>query len=100
MRHAAVWVCWVKSASAPTAAIDENGDSDNPEYMVNEKAKTVASGDFENIVVVTLELNGARIMDMLRPNSCVLKADMVSFDGADTSCFCYLPKFAMVDPTK
>lgn len=59
------------------AAIDENGHSDNPDYLAHEKAKADATGEFENAVVVTLEVNGAKIMEMLRPSACVLKAEIV-----------------------
>lgn len=59
------------------AAIDENGQSDNPEYMTGEKSKAEATGEFENVVVVTLEVNGAKIMEMLRPINPVLRAEIV-----------------------
>lgn len=59
------------------AAIDEYGQSDNPEYLNGEKAKAGASGEFESVVVVTLEVNGAKIMEMLRPSRPVLQAEIV-----------------------
>lgn len=59
------------------AAIDEFGQSDNPEFLDDERTKAVASGDFENVVVVTLEVNGAKIMEMLRPAKLTLQAEIV-----------------------
>lgn len=60
------------------ACLDENGHSDNPEYLAAEKAKADASGDFENTVIVTLKTNGAAIMELLRPAEKVLAAAVVS----------------------
>lgn len=59
------------------AAIDENGQSDNPEYVAGEKSKAVATGEFESVVVVTLEVNGEKIMEMLRPSRPVLAAEII-----------------------
>lgn len=60
------------------AAIDENGQSENPEYMSAEKNKAIASGEFESVVVVTLEVNGAKIMEMLRPAKQVLPTEIIA----------------------
>lgn len=54
---------------APEAlsVMDEYGNEENPAYLVDAKKKHEASGEFESVVVVTLKVNGAAVMDMLRP---------------------------------
>jgi hypothetical protein len=64
---------------APEAltVIDEAGESDNPQYMQDEKSKAIATGEFESVVVVTLELNGGKIMEMLRPTTLSIRAEII-----------------------
>lgn len=59
------------------AAIDENGQSDNPEYMLDRKLKAIATNEFESVVVVTMEVNGVKVMEMLRPAKHVLDAQII-----------------------
>ena len=59
------------------AVMDEYGQSDNPGYLDGEKTKALTSGEFENVVVVTVEVNGAKVMEMLRPAKQVLPAVMI-----------------------
>jgi len=59
------------------AVIDENGMSDNPEYMAEKKASAIKTGEFESVVVVTLEVNGVKIMEALRPAASVIPAEVV-----------------------
>lgn len=59
------------------AVMDEYGQSDNPGYLDGEKTKALTSGEFENVVVVTVDVNGAKIMEMLRPAKQVLPAVIV-----------------------
>lgn len=59
------------------AVIDENGMSDNPEYMAEKKVAATKTGEFESVVVVTLEVDGAKIMAALRPAVGVIPAEVV-----------------------
>lgn len=59
------------------AVIDEYGHSDNPEYLDGEKSKAIATDEFENVVIVTMEVNGAKIMEMLRPSKLILPAQII-----------------------
>jgi len=59
------------------AVIDENGMSDNPEYMAEQKALAIKTGEFESVAVVTLEVNGVKIMEALRPAVSVIPAEVV-----------------------
>lgn len=60
------------------AVIDENGMSDNPEYMAEERDAAIKTGEFENVVVVTLEVNGVKIMEALRPKTDVIPAEVIA----------------------
>lgn len=57
--------------------MDEYGHSDNPEYLDGEKDKLVATGEFESVVVVTVEVNGPKVMELLRPAKPVFPAQIV-----------------------
>lgn len=59
-------------------AIDENGYSDNPDYLDGERAKALKTDEFESVVIVVLEVNGGKIMEALRPKSVVLSAEVIS----------------------
>ena len=59
------------------AVMDEYGHSDNPEYLDGEMGKAVATGEFESVVVVTMEVNGAKVMELLRPAKPVLPAQII-----------------------
>lgn len=58
--------------------MDEVGNSDNPDYLADVVTAAKATDEFENVVVINFEVNGAQIMDLLRPNSRTLKAEIVS----------------------
>lgn len=59
------------------AAIDEVGNDENPDYLISEKAKAVATGEFESVVLIPFEVNGAQIMARLRPSQKPLPATIV-----------------------
>lgn len=59
------------------AVIDEVGMSDNPDYMAEQKEAAIKTAEFESVVVVTLEVNGAKIMEALRPKLAVIPAEIV-----------------------
>lgn len=60
------------------AAMDEVGNSDNPDYLADVVTAAKSTDEFENVVVINIEVNGAQIMDLLRPTSRTLKAEIVS----------------------
>lgn len=49
------------------ACIDECGMDENPAYIEGEHKKHRDSDEFEAIAVITLKVNGAKIMEILRP---------------------------------
>lgn len=59
------------------ASIDEFGNDENPDYMIDEEKKAVATGEFESVVVIPLEVNQAQIMARLRPSQKPLQATIV-----------------------
>lgn len=59
------------------AVMDEFGQSDNPEYLDGEMKKAVANDEFESLVVVVMEVNGAKVMELLRPSKPVLQVQIV-----------------------
>ncbi len=63
---------------APEAldVIDEWADDDNPDYMARKLEEAKESRVYENVVVVTLKVNGAQIMEMLRPTMPPLNAEI------------------------
>lgn len=60
------------------ACIDENGDSDNPDYLDAELAKYQASGEFDRLAVVPLSFSGEDIERALYPEQQVIEAKVVS----------------------
>lgn len=58
------------------AVMDEFGQSDNPEYLDGELKKAVATDEFESVVVVVMEVNGAKVMELLRPSKPVLQVQI------------------------
>ena len=49
------------------AVMDEHGQSDNPDYLAEEKAKHVHSGEFESLAVIDFKTSHEAIMAVLRP---------------------------------
>jgi hypothetical protein len=63
------------------AIIDEYGHSDNPDYMAAERAKQTATGEFESLAVLDLDVSGPAIMAHLRPKlKAALAANVVGSD--------------------
>jgi hypothetical protein len=62
------------------AIIDEHGHSDNPEYMAGEKAKFLASNEFESLAVIDLDVSASAISSHLRPKHNAVAATIVGSD--------------------
>ena len=62
-------LCRYDGEYAPEALAVADGytNDDNPDYLVNELTKQRASGEFEAVVVVVVEVPFEAIMDHLRP---------------------------------
>lgn len=56
------------------AVIDEAGDSENPEYMIEKRAEYAKSGEFDALAVVCLGVSDAAIQQALYPKSTVIPA--------------------------
>lgn len=56
---------------APEAldVIDEVGNDENPDYIIEKKKAAEDSGDFEAVVVLAIALDGSRVMELLRPKT-------------------------------
>lgn len=65
---------------APEAlnCITESDHADNPEFITEAKAQAIASGEFEAVVIVTLNVYGPRIDALLNPSRHPLPAGVVS----------------------
>jgi len=63
---------------APEAleCIDENGNSDNPDFLVDQKAKYENSGEFDSLAVVQLSLPGEAVDNALYPDLSPVKASV------------------------
>jgi hypothetical protein len=68
--------CRYEGEYAPEAlaVIDEYGDEDNPEYMQEQLATNQASKDFAFLRVIALDVNGAKITELLSPETPVVPA--------------------------
>ncbi len=49
------------------ACMTEYDDSDNPDYLAEKKAEAIASGDFENVELIRISVDGKAIERILRP---------------------------------
>lgn len=59
------------------AITDEYSSEDNPEWIHDTKAENEATGDFESLAVVTLEVSEAEIRKRLRPEDKAVPAKVV-----------------------
>lgn len=60
------------------ACMDEFGESDNPEYLTEERSKADGSKEFESTAIVVLEVSDAAIMAALRPATQTIPAAVVA----------------------
>jgi hypothetical protein len=60
------------------AATDEFSSEDNPDWIRDTKAENEATGDFESLAVVTLEVSEAEIRKRLTPEEKVIPAKVVN----------------------
>lgn len=56
------------------ACIDENGESDNPDYLVEQKAKYEASEEFDSLAVIEMDFDGQVVEDALTPKPAKVQA--------------------------
>jgi hypothetical protein len=68
--------CSYSGEYAPEAltCIDENGESDNPDYLVEQKAEYEASGEFDSLAVVEMDFDGQVVEDALAPKAAKVQA--------------------------
>lgn len=62
------------------AVADEYGSDDNPEFIHDMKAENEATGDFESLAVVTLEVPEGEIRKRLTPEEKPIPAKVVESD--------------------
>lgn len=60
------------------ACLDEVGDSNNPDYLINEQAKHEASGEFDRLSIVPLAVSEQEIRAILYPEKRVIEAVVAS----------------------
>lgn len=58
------------------AVMDEYGDDDNPDYLKEEKEKYEKSKEFTSLVIIAVDVNGAKIKALLNPTMTVLKGEI------------------------
>lgn len=65
---------------APEArgCMDEYGNTENPDYLIDERLSAEASGDFERVVIITLDVSSAAVMSALYPESNPIPASVQS----------------------
>ena len=59
------------------AVISDEGMDDNPDYMADTHAEHKSSGEFENLVVFSFQLDAKAVMAALRPQGTPLAAKIV-----------------------
>lgn len=69
--------CPGEYAPEALACSTEYDFDDNPDYLSSELVKQTATGEFESVRIVDLEINGAKLMEILRPSAVTLLADIV-----------------------
>lgn len=59
------------------ACIDENGHSDNPDYLEGEERSRRESGEFEALRIITLEVSEKDVRQQLYPDQKAIAATVV-----------------------
>lgn len=59
------------------ACASEYDYDENPDYLNGELAKNMASGEFGSVRIVDLQINGAKLMEILRPPVVSLPASLI-----------------------
>ncbi|MGG2576102.1 hypothetical protein ACQYZY_28745 [Pseudomonas aeruginosa] len=62
------------------ACMDENGQSDNPDYLEGEHAKYEQSGEFDRLSIVELSVSEKDVRNVLYPENTAIPATVVQAD--------------------
>lgn len=62
------------------ACMDENGQSDNPDYLEGEHAKYKESGEFDRLSIVELSVSEKDVRSVLYPEHTTIPATVVQAD--------------------
>lgn len=62
------------------ACMDENGQSDNPDYLEGEHAKYEQSGEFDRLSIVELSVSEKDVRNVLYPENAAIPATVVQAD--------------------
>lgn len=71
--------CRYKGQFAPEAlaVADEYTEEDNPDYMREQLATYQASNDFSYLRVIAFKVDGAKVLDLLQPETPVIDAALI-----------------------
>lgn len=72
--------CRYDGEYAPEAlqVIDDIGNSDNPDFMLEEKKKAIATDEFDSVSVLTVRVPDASVTDCLYPARRPISGEVVS----------------------
>lgn len=71
--------CRYEGEYAPEAleVIDENGNDENPDFLVESRAKYEASKEFDSLAVIRVQVSSAAVYAILTPKSPILEGHIV-----------------------
>lgn len=71
--------CRYDGEYAPEAlqVIDDIGNSDNPDFLLDEKEKATASGEFDSVSILTVRVPDASVTECLYPAQRPVRGEVI-----------------------